>query len=360
MFTQKHPAENIFELLSFLENDSPGKYVYRGQTKHYGILIPSGFREFLIDNNGKEGRYYFDPKKLEQKNERSRRRIKELGRLISYFGKVLGNILAQQYGITSECIDVTESPKIAAFFATRKYPTYDHYPGEDNNRLGVIYRFKKYEMLATKNGIESALGDISFKEIMINGETVNSYFMSTYGRNELNEEDRDNLLLRREFVEDYCNTFSAMVTYQVTENIFAGFYNTNKMEDWFYNTRLVRQEGGLLIPSTTWLCLRPKEVNCIFKPEKNQYVFDPPYSIKQQIVALEDSLYNVEELFFKHSDQEITSYNRSYLWPDWNEDRFFKMISIAIYTNNEDYLNKHKVHITDINKGLIDAGYYDL
>jgi hypothetical protein len=36
----------------------------------------------------------------------------------------VGNLLSQQYGVTSDGFDITADPRIAAFFATRKYPTY--------------------------------------------------------------------------------------------------------------------------------------------------------------------------------------------------------------------------------------------
>jgi hypothetical protein len=32
---------------------------------------------------------------------------------------LLGNILSQQYGVSSECIGVTLDPAVAAFFATK-------------------------------------------------------------------------------------------------------------------------------------------------------------------------------------------------------------------------------------------------
>jgi hypothetical protein len=44
---------NESELLNFLRNDEPERYVFRGQTRQYeSPMIPSGFREHFVEFNG--------------------------------------------------------------------------------------------------------------------------------------------------------------------------------------------------------------------------------------------------------------------------------------------------------------------
>lgn len=69
--------------------------------------------------------------------------------LVATVGSGLGNLLAQQFGLGSECVDVTEVPTIAAFFATRRWPEYAHHDGPG---IGVIYRFREPQTKFLRTG----------------------------------------------------------------------------------------------------------------------------------------------------------------------------------------------------------------
>lgn len=38
-----------------------------------------------------------------------------MNKLMANLGKSFGNVLAQQYGVNSECLDITSDPSVAAF-----------------------------------------------------------------------------------------------------------------------------------------------------------------------------------------------------------------------------------------------------
>ena len=56
-------------------------------------------------------------------------------------GRLIGYTIAQQYGFSSGFLDVTTSPKVAAFFATHKSPEFQQY--KDKETLGIIYCFPR-------------------------------------------------------------------------------------------------------------------------------------------------------------------------------------------------------------------------
>lgn len=58
------------------------------------------------------------------------------------FGYLLGQALAQQYGFSSEMLDVSSDPRVAAFFATHDSP---HYLAPTPSGIGVMYRFVRGE-----------------------------------------------------------------------------------------------------------------------------------------------------------------------------------------------------------------------
>jgi hypothetical protein len=68
------------------------------------------------------------------------------------FGFVLGMAIAQHYGFSSEALDVTHNPIVAAFFATHEYP---HYTMTKDAGFGQIIRFRITEKEYAQNGWQS-------------------------------------------------------------------------------------------------------------------------------------------------------------------------------------------------------------
>jgi hypothetical protein len=144
MFNSLNPARSIRELLDHLLAEDHEKYLYRGQTKNYSTLLPSRFRGGVTDRKLDYDWIGVDNAKSNLiLTDRDRVRSMVRSKLMRTLGKGLGNIIGQQYGMGSEVVDVTECPKIAAFFATRSYPAYEHFRGNENSRCGVVYRMRR-------------------------------------------------------------------------------------------------------------------------------------------------------------------------------------------------------------------------
>lgn len=140
LFDSDHPAENIYELLSFLRAERQPRDLFRGQVRDYPALVPSSYRPGLSKSSAEGHLITLDEDRIvKTRDERSTIKWRVLNLLIAEVGIGIGNLLAQQYGLDSECIDVTDDPTIAAFFATRKWPKYEHY---SERGLGVIYRWR--------------------------------------------------------------------------------------------------------------------------------------------------------------------------------------------------------------------------
>ena len=145
MFGIEEPASGVGEVVRFLESNQPENYLFRGQVRASPTLIPSGFRKAVEDSNANR-------KAVRISSERYGRSLQTIEKwrflildgLIRRYGRAFGNLFAQQYGLSSEAIDITGSPRIAGFFASRDYPAYT--PCCEKMALGdmgVIYRFPK-------------------------------------------------------------------------------------------------------------------------------------------------------------------------------------------------------------------------
>ena len=110
MFDKSAPAENINMLIEYLKKNHKNYYVYRGQTKDYNTLLPSFYRDKispirLETSNGFNHFIYYD-----HVNDSIRNKAKRvtMNKLMGNFGKSFGNVLAQQYGVSSECLDIRD------------------------------------------------------------------------------------------------------------------------------------------------------------------------------------------------------------------------------------------------------------
>src|SRR5262245_4025608 len=139
MYDLEHPADTIHELLAALEEDDDHKYLYRGQVKHYESILPSVFRKALRGAMLGPHLHALDVNAFHAGlGSQGHLRFRLLDWLIETQGRGVGNLVAQQYGISSEAIDVSASPRVAAYFATRKYPAYEHFSGSPDCPLGAL------------------------------------------------------------------------------------------------------------------------------------------------------------------------------------------------------------------------------
>jgi hypothetical protein len=186
---------HVKALLDFLEADHPERYVFRGQTRMYGgPLLPSGYRDRFTPfdtvigasrwagitraksligeawvetaralesaqsepiNDGKrlndipESAYQHGIRRYyNTAHSRSMAQVSKFMRegtvpgLTTLLGRDdLAHLLCQQYGLTSQGLDVSTNPYVALFFATRDAPFYQ-IVGEAHPP-GVIYRFPR-------------------------------------------------------------------------------------------------------------------------------------------------------------------------------------------------------------------------
>ncbi len=199
----------------FMPN-SKSVYLYRGQTRCYSPCVPSIYR------NKKFGELTLFVEKLKQI---------ELELLLSQHPAVLdmqgqGIIvnflgLAQHYGYKTNCLDLTASKEIAAFFACCQYKD-GRYLSEANAEYGVLYRVPWVLLDPNLDGKIQIIGFQPFKRpgeqkgwgyIMDEGEDFSQcadvfYFRQTKeGSHHLFEKFKGGeILLPKDPINDYAQT----------------------------------------------------------------------------------------------------------------------------------------------------------
>jgi len=406
MFTETNPANDIRELLGFLERDDNDRYLYRGQTKDYDSLVPSAYRKWTSPEKKKHNVFAVNSEGFRRDgSQREFIRLTELNRLIAHFGIGLGNIFAQQYGISSECIDVTSNVKVAGFFATRKWPSYSHYSGSIDNSLGVIYRFPLIRFVSDLNGLDLTLSLAGMKHP---DKPVPLWFMKYGKRSQFSEEELQRILSKHSHVEQTLFTQPVVVSYRYLEAFIQQFYRQQQEEKDeegnhkgtfltipsllrqapTYNkpdfspprialpstsglitdvvqmdvkkTRFSRQDGGFLQPSFTWKCTIPQEINIEYIAELKGHFSIPGYAIQDTLLGVEDLMAypGIERFYFRHSDHVINDYELSFLWPDLDTDPFWKLIDHFVCLNNKSYLDSNQIAADDMKQGIVDRGFY--
>ena len=362
IYTREAPANSIGVLLHHLEQDEPSRYLFRGQVRAYPALIPSGFRNAVSKEHlsqatipVEKGRYH------STLDERGRHKLRQLTLMIRRLGRVLGNILAQQYGVTSEAIDVTDDPRIAAFFATRKWPAYRHFSGSVEEPLGVIYRIRRLmdrpENLAEAEFIfEVALGQFSGIESKV-AFTMRRDTSDLEGAGMLGDLDTFfHTFGRRSGVELFtvpgvldCDTVLSLIKERLGGDL-----------DWkFENTRFVRQRAGLIRPPMHFTCTIAERVIC--KPsDKFPMLLSafPPLALTDDIQSIENlsALPLYDAFYFRHSVETINQFSCEYLWPSQHDDNLFDtLVSIAAL----EFKTNERDDLLDQHKGLFDRGYYE-
>lgn len=370
--SQNKPAASIDTLVEYLKSLDTEDYVYRGQIKDYGVLAPSGVRGALTGNELTEGMLELDiHKSFTGLDERGKAKSRLMTNLVNRFGKGLGNILAQQYGLSTECLDVTRDVDIASFFATRKYPTYEHYSSEENTDIGVIYRYKYDKFSSDISGLNFTIDII--------GTRVNSYEAPVWFMKYVYERDLStNQII--DLLEECKHEQKILFTHPITlahEDMFRYIedHNSGKFEEYqvqnkiyYNNTRLKAQCGGFFIPSYYHKCACPADREVIRPNNINRNLFKPGWAISRGIIAVDNLVINnkvkgsdssLDAFYFKHSDLEINKVKREELWPDRNKDRMFDLILQIAEEQEKSYLKKIGIRADDQNNGLIDRGYYD-
>jgi tetratricopeptide (TPR) repeat protein len=359
-FPESQPAPDVETLLDFLKKEDNGHYLYRGQTKHYGNLLPSVFRR-ARDNSAPPtlGRHNISSTVFNNTAEAEHWTYKfwMMERCIQHLGRGLGNIVAQQYGFGSEAIDVTSDIDIAGFFAARAYPNYD--TGPSDTPIGVIYRFNHDQPISDVPELESRLGGIGHQD---DGSIV--WFRVYVKESDLDDNERAHLQdildqLGKETLE--LGTCPVLVEYaSIIKPLITVLKRWRVTPRDFKNTRLARQKGGFLRPRIFWNCTIAKERLIIPKAGTNYY--EPSIARADELVAIEDPFQQpgCEAFFFRHGDTSHFTLSREYLWPGETDDDVYECITdwVHYHPTMREYLEREGIWMDHPTKGIIDRGYY--
>jgi hypothetical protein len=319
-FSTTSPAASLAELLDILAAEHRPGFLYRGQVRHYPGLIPSGYRAAMPPGAGGNAVIRLEPDLYrEAMSDLDTRRYAALADLVRRYGISLGNILAQQYGLSSEAIDVTGDLQIAGFFATRRYPEYRHWKGAAGNELGVIYRFP-YQ---TDTWGDPANLDAFLSCMVADVRDQGHVFFSHYRKSwDLSDELRERI--RNQFAASGGERLVSLFSPHIV--VDQEFVRTALPADLdFPATRVGRQRGGFLRPPVHRVCRVAKRVR--IRPTSLFKVFDPPFAIGEKIQGVGNSVMvpGLEMFFFTHGDHQV-ALEPGHLWPPPEEDALYAEI----------------------------------
>lgn len=330
MFERNNPAESVLEVMQFLKGEHHENYLYRGQVKDYGKMLPSIFR--TVPLIPRDGFLLF-----ERKFDASRIEVLKATLVYSFierFGNLVGNYLAQQYLANSACIDVTEDINVAAFFAKMLYPTYSNMI-ESSNEIGVIYRFNKTEFSLNfrpsgiKKNCFSSNNPAAYKtrELAEAFTTTDYSFTSDY-----------NDTGKYYFIHDNITTYSDMKPYLGDYDKELMKFHDDYEEEFTSFARPKAQMGGMIQPKL--LC----------KYDESMKV-DPNMG---NIFGLEDiyGKYGMEAFYFKHVKRDLRL-TRNDIWPHLSKDVMLMILSHMVFTSKAKGKIESEINIKD----LIDYGF---
>jgi len=352
----------IDDLVDQLTREDDGSFVYRGQPRDYGALLPSGARGAVSTVNG--AAHHLDRRRLvAQRTVRAQQQERFRRGLTQVLGPGLGHVFAQQYGLTSDVIDVTTSPRVAAFFATRQWPTCTHIANPDASP-GVIYRWKNPNPPRTPAEFkaDSILGSVAPLH-PIDASPVRAIVRFP-------DPGTPEHIFARDMHDAWITFPSTIFTFtEIATTIEDQLANSNalytagwQMED-IGSSRWAAQEGGFLRPETLYrghLGPRPDEGYAIIEdeglgePRLNRGVLaDLPVSIADAA-----QIGPPDRFFFGHSSTRVDMAPES-LWPSVLEDPLFRYVALMAWARHGNYFDETRANYPwDPVCGLIDRGFY--
>lgn len=398
MFTVDDPADNIGDLVAWLTENHRPDYLYRGQNRDYPVMVPSFYRRIVTDLSDPSPVAEVDSDRLHDLSIQGHARLDMLSWLAGMCGVGLGNIIAQQYGLTSECLDVTQSVGIASFFATRKYPSY----AQVEDGIGVIYRFDSsadrrlrfpFSLSDLDDLFERGRCDAGFFDFFVHGRNLQRVF------------DRDRWVGLQEAAKRTVSTISFATSWRdLSEAIYsrgAGLARSrgpgrdklavalNEME--WERTRFASQHGGFIRPAIHWESLVPASFSVIRERSEVAQVYGstidryartddlemdispedsgpiaalpliiPSCAVKVKMVGIENlrSRPDCQPFFFRHGPTRSAFFYRRSLWPEPSEDPLYGALwHEAIDALIRRHYPNHIPPVDDPDTGLLDRGY---
>jgi hypothetical protein len=338
MYSRNEPASSITALIQYLEQEHQSNYVYRGQTKDYGTMVPSVFR-------GQQLRKGANFLLLQENNLNSRLatvRATIIYVIVEKYGNVVGNYLAQQYCALSGCIDVTSKLEVAAFFATMSFP---HYVGSiaGADEPGVIYRFNKdlFDHNIQPSGVKDDPFSISAKkggyEVYTNKMLLENHFVKAYSADDLPDQVPGKYYTLESNITTFNDVKPFLDEIEEKNSLLKGI-DLSQLPLLF--KRAFAQYGGMIQPR--YLCA-------------GDTLEDPSPDHFNNMIGFEDiySKYGMSAFYFRHNGAE-PAYQRKDLWPGMWDDGTFATLCLI--------LNKAKGRLgleDDIRmQDIIDIGYH--
>ena len=370
-FSQDAPASNIGELLQFLLSEQSDQHYFRGQTRFYANSTPSSLR-YSMTGSSSDGWVDLSSDFGYERPARDRAKTTFRQKLLLGFGKVVGNLLCQQYGVTSDAYDITADPAIAAFFATRAYPEYDPFEPQTDSDLGVIYRFTITKTTPPSLEVmertllwlylldESSGRRIYFDDVKGLRQRVLTGKMRGYTREDLEA------FLDGRFPLGYTYNQllrgAAYLSYDIIESAFlqrAAQMQLTGAEALIRSSRTYRQRGGLYFPPTMHGAFFSHHVT-VEPIDDRDFVARPGAAETmgaQRVFNINANPY-VECFFFKHSkESSIEVDSLDLLWPSSNEDFLLGHLVEVCEHTVQNYLVDFQTDPLNYDSGLIDPGF---
>lgn len=354
--------------------------LYRGQVRDHPALLPSTYRKGIVPGTEGDPMVKVDPAAvLSARGLAQQARSSLMNRLIEDTGKSLGNLLAQQYGLSSESVDVTESPEIAAFFATRRWPTYEHV--SDAKEPGVIYRFRK----SKRRDPAPPSGDFGKLDLWFEMGQMDELFFDTFLRpdQELGFLDRDKWFGPGQ--EKMVSTLPLTLSWsEIIALVEHGKKPLRADDQWtrrfrslnWRTTRTAAQRGGVILPRYFWQAeIAPKVRTARNQVEQARaygtWSWDdkddgfpypravPSNAIKIALVGIENLRLRAdcEVYHFRHGSRRVTHFYRTLLWPEPSSDEVYQLLwalGIGVLAR---YYGTAIPAVDDPEAGLFDRGY---
>ncbi len=397
MFENDAPGEDIRVLMRWLKQTHQPEFLYRGQTRDYPVMVPSFYRHLVVDLTDPSPMAKIDPVRLDALMPQTLLRLDMLRQLVRCAGLGLGNIIAQQYGITSESLDVTESIDVAGFFATRRYPNY----AQVEDGIGVIYRFDSssdrrldapFRMSDLDDLFERGKSDIGFFDFFVHQRNRDRIFDrdSWFGM----EEADVRLVSTISFATSWNDLKEAMEERparraKLAHPLEAMLADKIQAVDWA-KTRFAGQSGGFLRPEIYWDAFVPKNYSVVNTraemapaygggglsfharlpddirwpdapgPIRALPLVIPSSAIRKTAVGVENirSRSDCQPFFFRHGPVRATPILRRNLWPEPSEDPLYGALwHAAMRALMHQHYPNHIPPIDDPEHGLLDRGY---
>ncbi len=348
-FTSSSPADDISVLTAWLDTQDKDRYLYRGQRRDYGTLVPSSFRKFDLGTVG-------NCKKISDDGYFKGSDADELMHLlmnseINRRGADLGSYIAQQYFCFSQSLDFSSSIAVASFFATYIAPEFLH-PLEDNESLGIIYTldkamFSKRVNMNWRSGIIVDDPSETERDLFVirehpsaridNWRPEQYYFSDNWLRNnsagivDTHFLNSGRILTVEEFISAALPYFPDSEADKKAE--FQNFLNDGGYPPIRY-LRALSQRGAIVTPPMLWKCKVPLNL----KKEHGQDINSVwgEFCIGVQDLSEHPA---IEKHYFRHKGLPIPEISRELLWPDkYYDDSLYTIINwvnknIHLYPN---------------------------